>query len=168
MSSKSEKEKLRLEERATKAFIHAYEQQFHQHIVFLRHNTPAKPDVSCLLSGVEIDFEIAHLYGSEEEAMAHLGRDIPEDTLQELRVMDASQSPEKRLIHALNRLIDKKSQKFYDSDNVWLVICNTHPFWRVLDGPSFKQELTIPNSMIFAQIWLINDIAGEDGIVSLL
>ena len=167
MLSRSEQEKVNLEKRATDAFIRAFKMQYHKDLVFKHHNAPAKPDVSCSLSGQTIDFEIAHLYGSEEEAMRHLGRELSADVISELHAIDLSKGHDARLIAALNRILFKKSLKHYDSDRVWLVICNTHASWRILTDDPVKGEIRIPRQLVFEKVWLINDILGQDGIVQL-
>ncbi len=167
MNHRSELEKRQLEKRATLAFIRAYKHGYKKSICFLHHNAPVKPDVTCSLEHEQLDLEIAHLYGSEQEAMQHLGRDIPQDTLAELRAINGQQDPKQRLVASLNRLLFKKSLKSYDSTRVWLVICNTHPFWRVDATASLKNDLEIPAEFAFEQIWLVNDTTGKDGIVRL-
>ena len=80
-------EKIMLEHQAAKVFMRLYEQQFKQPMRHIWHNQPAKPDVSCYFAGERLDLEIAHLYGSEVEAMHILGRTLTEQTrfaLQEL------------------------------------------------------------------------------------
>ncbi|WP_340677942.1 hypothetical protein [Paraglaciecola sp.] len=123
----SEQEKIALEHQAAKLFMHWYEHDTGKHIRHLWHNRPNKPDVSCRLEGQRLDLEIAHLYGSEQEAMALLGRALNELTRLELRELVSTSESDKRLLFALNRILANKSLKHYKSARVWLVIRNAHP-----------------------------------------
>ena len=60
--------------------MRAYEKETGHKIRHLWHNLPTKPDVSCLLEGEKLDIEVAHLYGSEAEAMKILGRSLSAET----------------------------------------------------------------------------------------
>ncbi len=53
-----------------------YQHKFGVKMQHIWHNEPAKPDVSCYLEQQRLDLEIAHLYGSEAEAMKILGREL--------------------------------------------------------------------------------------------
>ena len=167
MKNQSVEEKLQLEKAATELFIAAYEKRFGISISYLCHNTPSKPDVSCELDGQRIDFEIAHLYGSEQEAMDILGRELTEETRQALQDLTHNGDTDNRLQKALLRILQNKAVKHYDSAKVWLVIRNAHPSWRVNDALHLFQSLAFPDSHPFEQIWLIKDFSGQEGILRL-
>ena len=78
--SSSEQEKIALEHQAARLFMRWYERNTGIRIRHIWHNEPQKPDVSCYLDGARLDLEIAHLYGSEEEAMQILGRNLSDKT----------------------------------------------------------------------------------------
>jgi hypothetical protein len=152
----SNSEKRHLEHQAAKQFMRLYEQMTGQIIRHIWHNQPAKPDVSCYLNQQRLDLEIAHLYGSEVEAMHILGRDLDDNTRQEL--ISLLNSPaELRLYTALNRLLNNKSLKSYDSIRVWLVIRNLNPLWSTKDFRQLYAKLHIPRRQPFEQVWLISD-----------
>jgi len=162
----SDDEKIQLEHEAARLFMRQYEERFHCQMRHIWHNRPAKPDVSCYLNGERLDLEIAHLYGSELEAMQILGRSLHQDTqhaLQQLQTMPAVE----RLIAGLNRIIWQKSRKFYQSERVWLVIRNANPLWQAADFLTHRQLLQLPRHHVFEQIWLVADFQGKTGILRL-
>ncbi len=145
-------EKLRLEHEAARLFMRLYQRRFGVSMRHIWHNEPAKPDVSCYLELERLDLEIAHLYGSEAEAMQLQGREL---------------SPQTRdALAALDRLVRQKAHKHYDSERVWLVIRNTHPVWHPEQLQAFRQTITLPDAQPFEQIWLVADYRGEHGIVA--
>ena len=74
------------------------------------HNQPSKPDISCYQNDEKLDIEIAHLYGSEKEAMAILGRELSEET--KVNISDLMLEPiEMRLTKALQRILANKALK---------------------------------------------------------
>ncbi|WP_438863860.1 hypothetical protein [Neptunicella sp.] len=164
---RSEQEKINLEHQAAKLFMRWYEHDTGKHIRHLWHNRPNKPDTSCLLEGQRLDLEIAHLYGSEQEAMEILGRELSDETRQELRKLTQTNTPDKRLLNALNRILFNKSQKHYKTEHVWLVIRNAHPAWDAKQISDLQHCINIPASHPFEQIWMVADWDGKSGIVQL-
>jgi hypothetical protein len=159
-------EKIKLEHEAARIFMRLYQQRFGITMRHIWHNEPARPDVSCYYDGNKLDLEIAHLYGSEVEAMHILGRAISTQTHRELMALLRT-PPEQRLLTALNRIISSKALKHYQSDNVWLVIRNANPLWTRQDMLSHCDKLHMPKSHPFNEIWLVGDMAGESGILPL-
>lgn len=159
-------EKIKLEHEAARIFMRLYQQRFNIKMRHIWHNEPARPDVSCYYDGSKLDLEIAHLYGSEVEAMHILGRAISAETHRELMALLRT-PPEHRLLTALNRIISSKALKHYQSDNVWLVIRNANPLWTRQDMMSHCDKLHMPKSHPFNEIWLVGDMAGESGILPL-
>lgn len=158
-------EKMRLEHEAARLFMRLYQCRFGVSMQHIWHNEPAKPDVSCYLAKQRLDLEIAHLYGSEAEAMQLLGRDlspITRDALSALQQIPVQQ----RMLAALDRLIRQKAHKTYDSARVWLVIRNTHPVWHPEQLQVFRQHISLPATQPFEQIWLVADYRGEHGIAA--
>ena len=156
-------EKVRLEHEAARLFMRLYQRRFGVSMRHIWHNEPAKPDVSCYLEQQRLDLEIAHLYGSEAEAMQLLGRELSPQTRDALAALQ--QIPvQERMLAALDRLIRQKAHKRYDSERVWLVIRNTHPTWHAQQLQGFRQQMTLPKAQPFEQIWLVADYRGEFGI----
>ena len=166
MLNASQTEKIKLEHDAAKLFLRLYEKQ---NAVSMRHiwyNQPKKPDVSCYQNKQKLDIEIAHVYGSEKEAMAILGRDLSTETQDELKKLLFIPA-KTRLTQALQRILKQKAKKHYDSERVWLVIRNANPFWQNQDIQSVKHILSIPNYHPFEEIWVIGDIEGKSGLTKL-
>jgi hypothetical protein len=160
-------EKLAWEKQATLVFIQWYEKAFGTSFTYIAHNQPAKPDVSCLLNGQALDIEIAHLYGTEQEAMSILGKTLNNHTRNELRNLRNTTSTQERLTKALNRILENKSHKTYDSDRTWLVIRNVHPGWQTQQLRRIQDIIVVPNNHPFEQIWLVGDIDAASGAICL-
>ncbi|OZG70991.1 hypothetical protein BTA51_23075 [Hahella sp. CCB-MM4] len=162
----SEEEKINLEHEAARLFMRWYEKNYRIPVRHIWHNRPRKPDVSCFIDGERLDLEIAHLYGSEEEAMQILGRSLDPHTRRELQLLKAT-DPHERLIEALNRILANKATKSYKSKRVWLVIRNAHPAWTAEEIMTLQHHIQVPPNHPFEQIWMVGDMAGKTGIVQL-
>ncbi len=164
--SPAEQEKIELEHEAARLFMRHWERATGVPIRHIWHNRPNKPDVSCFLNGDRLDLEIAHLYGTEAEAMAILGRDISLATRQELALMDHDHTDD-RLLHALNRILAAKARKTYNSERVWLVIRNANSLWSKEDIEAMQHRIQVPGGHPFEQIWMVADMKADSGIVQL-
>lgn len=163
----SEKEKLALEHDAAKLFMRLYEKAHSVSMRHIWHNSPSKPDVSCYYDGTRLDLEIAHLYASEAEAMAVLGRALSIETQREIALM--AQTPDcDHLSNALNRLLKQKYKKRYDSERVWLVIRNASPLWHRQEIELILNRLTPTPVQPFEQIWMITDFFGKEGLLRII
>ncbi|WP_233267292.1 hypothetical protein [Paraglaciecola sp. L3A3] len=165
--SSSEDEKLALEHQAAKLFMHWYERETGKPIRHIWHNRPAKPDVSCRLEGERLDLEVAHLYGSEQEAMQILHRELSDNTRQELKDLEKNTEPDARLLTALNRILFNKSFKTYKTKRAWLIIRNAHPAWSKQQIQDLQDCIKVPSTHPFEQIWIVGDWQGKSGIVRL-
>ncbi|MBM6551893.1 hypothetical protein [Marinomonas ostreistagni] len=143
-----------------------YEANTGKPIRHIWHNQPIRPDVSCTLEGEKLDLEIAHLYGSEAEAMAILGRDLSAQTHAELHNLE-QENHDARLLQALNRILANKALKTYQSDRVWLVIRNAHPQWTKEDIKNLVGHISVPEQHPFEKIWIVGDMSGQSGIFRL-
>jgi hypothetical protein len=152
----SEREKQQLEHGAAKLFMRSYERLTHTPMRHIWHNQPAKPDVSCYLGESQLDIEVAHLYASETEAMAVLGRPLSLTMQRELAVMALAPSTQ-RLNTGLGRLLKQKAGKHYHSQRVWLLIRNASPMWHRADFERELPHLPVPLTHPFEQIWLLCD-----------
>ncbi len=156
MTRHSEQEKLQLEHDAGKLFLRCYEHRFGIPMRHIWHNQPSKPDISCYRNEQKLDIEIAHLYASETEAMAVLGRPLSISMQRDLADM-AMQPSEQRLHCALQRLLEQKGKKHYQSEQTWLLIRNASTIWHKADFDAELQNITIPLTHPFQQIWLLCD-----------
>ncbi len=157
----SDAEKRKLEHQAARLFMRLYEKQFGICFRHIWHNQPRKPDISCYLGEQKLDLEIAHLYGSEQEAMHRLGRELSAQTRHELSHLHST-PPDHRLLEALNRLLVLKSNKRYHTHRVWLVIRNANPLWATRDFEQNSHLIKRIQAHPFEQIWLIGDFEGQD------
>jgi hypothetical protein len=114
----SEREKIDLEHQAAKLFMRWFERETGNPIRHLWHNRPAKPDVSCRFEGDRLDLEVAHLYGSEQEAMQILGRELDYATRHDLQHLEKATEPHGRLVTALNRISVPNTHPF---EQIWIV-----------------------------------------------
>ncbi len=156
-------DKVAWEKQATKVFIKWYNITFTKQLTFLSNNQPSKPDVSCLLDGNKIDIEIAHLYGTEQEAMAILGKELGEHTRRELVKQQINSTTEQRLVSALNRILEQKSHKQYASQHAWLVIRNAHPGWNTEKIKFASDQIVQPLNHPFEQVWIVGDLEAKSG-----
>ncbi len=163
----SENEKIQLEHQAAKLFMRWYEHDTGKQIRHIWHNRPIKPDVSCQFEGDRLDLEVAHIYGSAQEAMQLLGRELSEITLQALRDLEKVADPHSRLLRALNRILENKSHKRYKTKRVWLILRNTHPAWSADEIKALQHHIDVPSDHPFEQIWIVGDFDGKSGIVQL-
>lgn len=152
----SEAEKLKLEHEAAKLFLRCYESQFGVHMRHIWHNEPNKPDISCYQDKQQLDIEVAHFYASEKEAMAVLGRPLSLPIQRELAKMTQAAS-EDRLCIGLQRLLNQKAKKRYDSERVWLLIRNASPIYHFSDFENLKATWEIPDCHPFEQVWVLCD-----------
>ena len=166
MSNTSQQEKIKLEHQAAKLFLRLYEKQFHIPMRHIWHNQPSKPDISCYQGEHQLDIEIAHLYGSEKEAMAILNRELSSETKKALELL-LVEPIEQRLTKALQRILANKSIKKYDTKRVWLVIRNANPFWHSQDIQSLQHHFKMKASHPFEQVWIIGDMKGVSGLTQL-
>lgn len=162
----SEREKRHLERQAAKLFLHAYGQLTGQRPGQITHNDPIQPDISTHLAGTELDLEIAHLYGSAAEAMLLLGRDLQPSTSKALDALQLA-DPDQRLLQALQRILQAKAGKVYQSQRVWLVIRNANPLWQRQDFLNHLPSLRLPQQHPFEQIWVVADMHALSGLVCL-
>lgn len=163
----SDAEKIALEHQAAKLFMRWYEHDTGKHIRHIWHNKPIKPDVSCEFEGQRLDIEVAHLYGSEQEAMQILGRDLSDITRKALLELALFDDPHQRLLSALNRILTNKAGKHYKTKRVWLVIRNAHPAWNRDEIKTLQHCIAVPAQHPFEQIWMVGDFTGETGIIQL-
>jgi hypothetical protein len=156
MKRTSDHEKQQLEHGAARLFLRCYEQQFGVHMRHIWHNEPNKPDVSCYKGNEQLDIEVAHLYASETEAMAVLGR--PLSIAMQRSLAEMAQAPDsQRLRNALEKILTQKATKHYHSERTWLLIRNASPLWHQADFEEALTDINLVQPHPFEQIWLLCD-----------
>jgi hypothetical protein len=177
--NRSESIKRQLERDAAKHFLRLYEQMYNTPMRNIWHNEPTQPDISCHFDGKPLDLEIAHLYANTSEAkilvrqIIEQGQTPPTQSIQEPLERSAKElellnyladlvemDNQQRLLTALSRILNSKSQKTYDSPRVWLVIRNASPLWQAKDFEQCMPYFKIPKHP-FEQIWLLPEFDGS-------
>ncbi|WP_305907472.1 hypothetical protein Q9L42_015655 [Methylomarinum sp. Ch1-1] len=159
-------EKIKLEHEAARLFMRLYEQRFGIEMRHIWHNEPKKPDVSCYLDGERLDLEIAHFYGSEEEAQLIQGREVTIRKLETLHRL-INVPVDHRLLNALNTILANKAEKSYHSERVWLVLQNANPLWSRSDLEANLHQVTLPGAHPFEEIWFVGDMERSSDILRL-
>jgi hypothetical protein len=163
-------EKEYLEVTAAHTFCKAYSGMYRVQASFDHLNMPRKPDVTVFIDGAPQDLEIAHLYSNEEEAKQLkflMDPTTPGDVLLSARSMVPLTPLQTNLLDALTDLLNKKSKKYYRSQQPWLVIRNASPKWQRKDFEVAMDALRVPKVHPFHEIWLIPDLTGKQGLIRL-
>lgn len=151
------RQKENLEYHAVTNFIKEYNRSHKRKIVFRQLYNPPMPDALCELNGKEIGIEVVHSYGSGIEAAVRLGNrktsDFPEKYHRIRRVIPLNE----RAISSLNKKLLDKSKKSYSFSPVWLLVRNAFVLWSISDYKHYKNDIFMPGSHPFKQIWLLCD-----------
>ena len=151
------KQKDNLEYYAVINFISEYNRTHKRQLHFVQQAKPPKPDLICLHNKKEIGIEVAHTYGSGEEAAIRLGNrnseDFPEAIHRKRRITPVNI----RALNSLNTIMAKKVDKKYEVSPMWLLIRNGFPLWSLSDYQNYKENIFIPKETPFHQIWLLCD-----------
>lgn len=151
------KQKENLEYYAVINFVSEYNRIHKRHLHFVRQCKPPKPDAICLHIKKEIGIEVAHTYGSGEEAAIRLGNRNSVDFLDILHQKRRITPVDIRALNSLNTILTKKATRTYDVSPTWLLIRNGFPLWSLLDYRKCKSEVFVPKETPFRQIWLLCD-----------
>ena len=151
------KQKDNLEYYAVINFISEYNQTHKRHLHFVSQSKPPKPDSICLHNNKEIGIEVAHTYGSREEAAIRLGNRNSGDFPNELHLKRRIIPVDIRALNSLNAIMSKKATRTYNVSPTWLLIRNGFPLWSLSDYQKCKKEIFIPKETPFHQIWLLCD-----------
>jgi len=163
-------QKENLEYYALQNFIAYYNNTHKRKMAFIRQCQPPMPDIICRLERTEVGIEVAHTYGTGEEAAMRLGnrdaKNIPEDIHRTRRLVTVDD----RATFSLNQLLMQKSKKLYKHDHLWLVVRNAFLLWSLHDYKLNKKMINIPANHPFRQVWLVCDqnSIGRPGIMRLI
>jgi len=162
-------QKENLEYYAVRNFIREYNRNHKRQFTFSSLHKPPMPDAVCKLNKREIGIEVVHSYGSGIEAAMRLGNrqesDFPKKKHLERRITPIGI----RALNSLNERLFEKSKKEYSFLPVWLLIRNAFALWRLKEYKQNKNDIYIPESHPFKQIWLLCDenSVGLNGILRL-
>jgi hypothetical protein len=167
MNIKKLDEKKQLEFYAVLYFIRDQRKNHHRWLIFKEFSEPPDPDTYCLLNGERVGIEVTHLCGNHHDAKKVLGKMNNGESLEEDAQLAApSRSPNNRLPHELNRILDYKAKHHY-GEKTWLVIRNTYPLWEKSDFELNRADIIIPCRHAFEEIWLVCDPVGASGTLRL-
>jgi hypothetical protein len=124
---------------------------------------PPEPDALCLLDGKQLGVEVAHLYGTGQDAERITGAvQKRRNPLTEEERMDNRLKPfRERVLAELNtKVLGKKAKKSYRRSPVWLLVRNMFPLWNRQDFEEHKDEIIVPREHPFEHIWLLGEHDG--------
>ena len=160
-------EKTDLEKFAVIEFCEAYNKQHPGHLAYVEHCQPPFPDTRCTMDGQDIYIEVAHLYGHPSDAKMLLGRQghsYPGPAEQkQARLTPLS----RRIGQEFLAILQKKCEKTYNTDLVWLLIRNANPLWAYSDFQSYRADINVPPKHPFERIWLLCRPKADSGIIDL-
>ena len=116
---------------------------------------PPQPDAHCFLSDADIYIEVAHIYGTDADARRILGRTGYAEPSHEEQLHSSLVPLNHRVISQLNMVLAQKSKKTYTSSPIWLVVRNAFPLWKDTDFQRHRNQIQVPASCPFSEIWLV-------------
>ncbi|MFC1495725.1 hypothetical protein ACFL6W_10625 [Thermodesulfobacteriota bacterium] len=146
-----------LEYYAVKNFITEYNRTHKKRLFFISQCKPPKPDTICRHHKREIGVEIAHTYGTGEEAAVRLGNRDSNDFSDEVHRKRSIIPFNYRALDSLNKILSKKATRTYELSHIWLVIRNAFSLWSLSDYRKYKKDIFIPEKHPFRQIWILCD-----------
>ncbi|HYA43244.1 MAG TPA: hypothetical protein VEF34_18220 [Syntrophobacteraceae bacterium] len=151
------KQKHNLEYHAVLSFIAEYNRTRKRHIHFICQCEPPMPDTLCRLGDKQIGVEVAHTYGTGEEAATRLGnldmKDFPDKVHRGRRIIPISI----RALRSLNDILAKKANAKYQFSPTWLLVRNGFFHFSLTDYCKSKGEILVPHGHPFEKIWLLCD-----------
>lgn len=138
-----------------------------ERFLFRELRDPPEPDGLCSLDGQSLHVEVGHFYGTQSDAKQLLGRTgksrpTPEELLHSCMVPLDS-----KLLTSLNRLLEDKATKSYQTSRVWLLIRSAFPLWELRDFKEHQEDIAIPPQHPFEQIWLLCGPRASFGVLRL-
>lgn len=159
----------KLEYHAVLNFIVEYNRTHKRKLHFTRQCKPRMPDVLCRLNKKEIGIEVAHTYGTGEEAAMLLGNRDMKDFSDKVHRARRLTPLDVRALGSLNEILAKKATRTYDFLPTWLLVRNAFVLWSLKDYRKHQEEILIPDGHPFEQIWFFVDApsVGPKGIMRL-
>ncbi len=153
---------------ALQHFVVIYNQSYSGELRFVqrlqpRRQQPPEPDALCLLNGEELGVEVAHLYGTGQDAERITGNMRKRrNPLSKEALMQKTLKPlRERVIAELNNnILAKKATKHYSRSPVWLLVRNMFPAMNRHDFERYRDEIIVPDGHPFRQIWLLSEHDG--------
>jgi hypothetical protein len=162
-------EKANLEHHAVQSFIKLYNQTHRRKLTFLQLGHPPMPDAICRLGRRDLGIEVAHCYGSWDDAALRLGHRLASQIPKIAQQARRTTPLDVRVLSTLNEVLTKKSTREYDFGPVWLVVRNAFSAWSARDYRRRQDDIMLPTTTPFGQIWLVCDenSVGPQGLLRL-
>ena len=148
-------------------FVTEYNQTHGGHLRFVKRLQPGppppEPDALCLLNEKELGVEVAHLYGTGQDAERITGAEQKRKnplTAEELMQVGIKPFQERVLAELNTKVLGKKAKKSYRRSPVWLLVRNCFPLWYRQDFEQHMDEIIVPESHPFQHIWLLSEHDG--------
>lgn len=135
--------------------------------VFHELRDPPEPDGLCTLDGQSLHVEVGHLYGTQSDAKQLLGRTGKSTPTPEELLLSCMVPLDARLLTSLNRLLEDKATKSYQTSRAWLLIRSAFPLWNRSDFEEHQKNIAIPPQHPFEQIWLLCGPRASFGVLRL-
>jgi len=124
---------------------------------------PPEPDALCLLDGKQLGVEVAHLYGTGQDAERITGavQKRRNPLTEEERMDNRLKAFRERVLAELNtKVLGKKAKKRYRRSPVWLLVRNRFPLCNRQYFEQHMDEIIVPEDHPFEHIWLLGEHDG--------
>ena len=161
-------EKEALEQNAIAQFASLFSRQVGRGVLkFHKLLEPPQPDALCTVDAKKIFIEVAHVYGTDADARYLLDRDGKAAPTKRERLASRCIPLNVRLLGSLNNILERKAEKQYDAEPVWLLIRVALPLWTSEDFEEHISEILVPENHPFQEIWLLCDPYERFGLIQL-
>jgi len=163
------KQKDNLEHHAVLNFIELYNRNHKRQLQLIRACRPPMPDTLCCLHRREIGIEVAHVYGSNDEAAMRVGGKTLDDFPHRVCLDRHVTALDVRALNCLHDKLKRKATRTYGFTPTWLLIRNAFVPWSFAEYRQHKNEIIVPETHPFTQIWFMCDkkSLGTPGIMRL-
>ena len=153
---------------ALQHFVATYNRSYRSQLHFVKRlqpgqQLPPEPDTLCLLNGKELGIEVAHLYGTGQDAERITGAvQKRRNPLTEEELMANRLKPfRERVLTELNtKILAKKAKQDYRRSPVWLLVRNMFLLCSSQDFEQHMDEIIVPEKHPFQHIWLLGEHDG--------
>jgi len=152
---------------ALRHFVAEYNRTQSGHLRFVKRLQPGKPppepDALCFHNGKALGVEVAHLYGTGQDAERLTGavQKRRNPLTEEERRQVGIKPFRERVLGPLNcEILGKKAKRSYRRSPVWLLVRNCFPLWSTHDFEQHLPEIIVPEGHPFQHIWLLGEANG--------
>ena len=153
---------------ALQHFVSSYNRSHPGQLCFVQrlqpgNQLPPEPDTLCLLNEKELGVEVAHLYGTGQDAerltkpnQEHRRNPLTDEEMMRNRI----KCFRVRVFAELNDILRKKADKQYRRSPIWLLVRNVFPLCNAQDFEQHEDEIVVPEDHPFQHIWLLGERDG--------